>query len=112
MSDMLFSVTEMQHDVLRELINIGIGNAAGVLNQMVGSHVTLRVPQVEILSPAKLLQQPSSCGWGKGVVIHIVFGGSFEGVTALVFSPQSAANLVSLLVGQEDFGLDMDSLRI
>jgi chemotaxis protein CheC len=105
-------LSELQHDVLRELINIGIGNAAGVLNQMVNSHVTLQVPQVMVLSPAELLRQPSTCRWGKGVIINMVFGGSFEGVTALVFSPQSAFNLVSLLVGQEDFGLDMDSLRI
>jgi len=112
MNGAAFSISEIQHDVLRELINIGIGNAAGVLNQMVGAHVTLRVPQVEILSPTELLQQTSSCGWGRSVVIHIAFGGSFEGLAALVFSPQSATTLFSLLVGQEDFGLDMDSLRV
>ncbi len=107
-----FQISDLQHDVLRELINIGIGNAAGVLNQMVNSHVTLRVPEVMVLRPAELLRQPSTCGWGRGVVINMVFGGSFEGVTALVFSRESASNLVSLLVGHEDFGLDMDSLRI
>lgn len=107
-----FQLTEYQHDVLRELINIGIGQAAGVLNQMVDSHVTLQVPEVRVLSLAELQGQPSACGWGRGVAIHISFGGAFEGVAALVFSLQSATNLVSLLVGQEDFGLDMDSLRI
>jgi chemotaxis protein CheC len=105
-------ISEYQYDVLRELINIGVGNAAGVLNQMVNSHVTLQVPEILVLSPADLASQPSTCDWGKGVAINIAFGGAFEGVTALVFSPQSASNLVSLLVGQEDFCLDMDSLRI
>jgi len=105
-------LTEYQDDVLRELINIGIGNAAGVLNQMVQSHVTLQVPEIRLISPAELTNQPSSCGWGRGVAIRIAFGGSFEGVTALIFSQQSASTLVSLLVGQADLGLDMDSLRI
>ena len=108
----VIEISDYQYDVLRELINIGIGSAAGVLNQMVSSHVTLRVPEIMILSPAELLRQPSTCDWGRGVAIHIEFGGAFQGVTSLIFSPQSASNLVSLLVGQEDFGLDMESLRI
>lgn len=105
-------ISELQHDVLRELINIGIGNAASVLNQMVNSHVTLQAPQVLLLTPAELALQPSARRLGKCVVINMVFGGSFTGVTALAFPAESASNLVSLLVGQADFGLDLDSLRI
>lgn len=37
MAPVLLEISEYQYDVLRELINIGIGNAAGVLNQMVNS---------------------------------------------------------------------------
>lgn len=112
MAPVLLEISEYQYDVLRELINIGIGNAAGVLNQMVNSHVTLTVPETMLLSPAELLCQPSTCNWGRGVAIHIEFGGAFQGVASLVFSLPSASNLVSLLVGEEDFGLDMDSLRV
>lgn len=108
----VIEISEYQYDVLRELINIGIGSAAGVLNQMVNSHVTLSVPEIMILSPAELLNQPSTCNWGRGVAIHIEFGGAFQGVASLIFSLPSASNLVSLLVGEDDFGLDMDSLRV
>jgi len=106
------ALSEYQDDILRELINIGIGNAAGVLNQMVQSHVTLQVPEIRLISPAEFINQPNGGDWGRGVAIRIAFGGAFEGVTALIFSQQSASTLVSLLVGQVDLGLDMDSLRI
>ncbi len=43
-------LTAAQLDALKELINIGIGRAAGMLNDMVNSHVSLQVPQVRILS--------------------------------------------------------------
>lgn len=102
-------LTEYQTDVLRELVNIGIGNAANVLNQMVQAHVTLQAPDIRLVSPADLKDQHS---YGKCVAIRIEFGGAFEGITALLFSPLSASSLVSLLVGQADLGLDMDSLRI
>lgn len=106
------ALTEYQDDVLRELINIGVGNAAGVLNQMVQAHVTLQVPEIRLIRHADLAEQPSSCGWGRGVAIRIAFGGSFEGVTALIFSQESAATLVNLLVGESPLDMDMHSLRI
>ena len=105
-------LTEYQDDVLRELINIGIGNAAGVLNQMVQSHVTLQAPEIRLIARSELADQPSSCGWGRGVAIRIPFGGSFEGVTALIFSQESAATLVNLLVGESPLDMDMHSLRV
>lgn len=105
------TLTEYQTDVLGELINIGTGNAANVLNQMVQSHITLQVPGILLVSPSELKDQYKSSG-DKCVAIRIEFGGAFEGITALIFSPSSASSLVSLLVGQADLGMDMDSLRI
>lgn len=106
------ALTEYQADVLRELINIGIGNAAGVLNQMVQAHVTLQVPEIQLITPAELAARPVGFGWSRSVAIRVAFGGAFEGITALIFPQQSASALVSLLVGQTDLDLDMDSLRI
>ena len=34
-------------DALRELINIGVGRAAGALNDMMGRNVRLNVPRLE-----------------------------------------------------------------
>jgi chemotaxis protein CheY-P-specific phosphatase CheC len=50
-----------QLDALRELINIGIGRAAGVLNEMLSAHIQLYVPDVEILSAEESRER--STGW-------------------------------------------------
>jgi chemotaxis protein CheC len=50
-------LTADQIDALKELINIGIGRAAGVLNTMLHSHIRLRVPVVEIFSPSALKEE-------------------------------------------------------
>ena len=43
-----------QMDALSEMVSIGMGRAAGMLNHMVGSHVSLLAPVVDLLSPAAL----------------------------------------------------------
>ena len=48
------NVSAEEIDALRELINIGVGRAAGALNDMVGAHVELRVPSVRLVSTADI----------------------------------------------------------
>jgi len=45
---------EIQTDALKELINIGVGNGAEVLNQMFDSHIELNVPDIHILKPSEV----------------------------------------------------------
>ena len=50
MGDMsLEQVTESYYDVLKEIGNIGAGNAMTALAQMLQSKVDMRVPQVKLL---------------------------------------------------------------
>jgi hypothetical protein len=51
--------TADQMDALSEMVNIGMGQAAGILNDMVGSHVSLRAPVIDLLSPAALERKKS-----------------------------------------------------
>ncbi|NOR81966.1 MAG: hypothetical protein GQ526_00550 [Ardenticatenales bacterium] len=46
--------TADQMDALSEMVNIGMGQEAGMLNDMVGSHVSQRAPVIDLLSPAAL----------------------------------------------------------
>ncbi|MFP5259477.1 MAG: chemotaxis protein CheC, partial [Acidobacteriota bacterium] len=65
------SLSSLQLDILQELINIGVGRAAGMLNQMVNTHIQLQVPVLRVLTPKQLADQyaaransvfpPSSC---------------------------------------------------
>lgn len=98
-------------DVLQEIINIGLGRGANVLNTMVGSHVALQVPSLKILSPDEFEQEIREYGKEPFVCVNLPFRSNFSGVAELVFPLQSASELITALTrGQPDNG-DMDSIR-
>lgn len=106
-------ITPLQLDTLRELINIGIGQAAGVLNQMTRTHIRLEVPEVRILDSAALPVEGLFSNLREQVsAIELPFHGPFSGTAVLAFPPPSAQRLVTIVAGQEAEGLDMDSLRL
>jgi len=99
-------------DALQELINIGMGKAAGVLNEMVNAHVVLQVPELQIIQPGQL-----SCNMQVGIessvsAIRLKFDEPFSGSAVLLFSQENAAYLVELLVGGEGESFDLDTLRM
>ena len=100
-------LTPLQLDVLQELINIGVGKAAGVMNEMLHSPLELSVPCVEIVDPARL----DDLGKTSCATVCQGFKGRFGGTAALVFPPESASMLVTALTGEEALGQDLDELR-
>lgn len=101
-----------QLDVIQELINIGIGRAASVLNKMASAHILLQVPEVRLFTSEELSQHPAFTNATRVSAVRLAFEGAFAGTAALVFPPASAANLISLLIGEDQMTLDMDSLRL
>lgn len=101
-----------QKDFLTELVNMGIGRAAGVLNTMLQSHVTLRVPAVQVLSELELEAKMDSFGHDVLSSVRLEFKGHFSGIASLVFPTESAAKLVSIVTEEEDESLDLDSIRV
>lgn len=104
-------LTAEQVDALRELINIGVGKAAGVLNQMIQSHIRLQVPFVQVLSPAEYEEAFHELGKDRVSAVKLGFSGSFSGTAELVFPTESASNLVAVLTGEEPGTPDLDSVR-
>jgi chemotaxis protein CheC len=101
-----------QLDILKELINIGVGRAAGVLSEMVSSRISLQVPYINMLSPSELKQKMEQLGNYRISAVRLGFKGPFSGSAALVFPPDSASKLVSVLTNEESGSLDLDSVRI
>ncbi len=101
-------LTPLQMDVLAELINIGVGKAAGVLNEMLHTPLELSVPKIAIVDP----EDVSSLGDQPCATVYQGFKGRFSGTAALVFPPESALTLVTALTGEEVRGPDLDELRI
>lgn len=102
--------TVQQQDVLTELINIGMGRAASTLNQMLGAHVVLQVPRLQIVSRRELFaffRNESELS-----MVSMDFRGGFSGSALLIFPRDSASNVVDVLLGQSPGAPDLDMLRV
>jgi chemotaxis protein CheC len=104
-------LTELQMDTLKEVINIGVGYAAGSLNELVGTPISLRVPEVDVLALDAARERVSAFGWARVASVHLAFSGPLKGNVALVFPYDSAVKLVSLLAGDEGSNSDVDGIR-
>lgn len=100
-----------QIDAFKEILNIGIGKSADVLNKVTGKRVLLKIPDVvQINSIDELrreIQQGISKDWSS---IDMSFDGEFSGAAQLVFSTNDAGKLVSLFMGEENSGTELNSL--
>ena len=108
------NLTPQQLDLLKELINIGVGKAAGLINQMVNTHVSLELPEILVLSPNESMDRLEH-GYDQVLsTVRLGFRGPFSGWAGLVFPKQSASWLVSQMLGQDldGYSMDLDSLRI
>jgi len=105
-------ISREQLDALREMVNIGMGQAAGVLNEMVNAHVDLQVPELQVYDPDRMSTDLECYGGGAVSAIRLTFDEPFSGSAILLFSQESAANLVNLLVDDTTDSFDMDTLRV
>jgi chemotaxis protein CheC len=106
-------LTDRQLDALQELVNIGIGQAAGILNDMIDSPIRLQIPYLQILSPNEVQEQLEIHLDGEQIAaVQLKFTGSFGGIAQLVFPTNSAAMLVAMLTGEEIGSYDLDSVKI
>ena len=106
-------LTTDQLDALQELVNVGVGQAAGMLNEMIEFRIQLQVPVVRLLTPEELQTELSGrLGIDPLASVQLEFNGSFDGTAQLVFPTESAANLVALLTGETPESPDLDSLKI
>lgn len=105
------SMTPEQIDALKELINIGVGRAAAMLNQMVNIRVHLKVPFVRVLMLSNLVSELEELGSENLATVSLNFKEGFSGTAALIFPTVSASNLVAVLTGEKVGSLDLDSVR-
>ena len=102
-----------QIDALTEMINIGAGRAASVLNDMVHAHVALKVPTVLVMSHEEYLANPPIDGDAHFACVQLPFkSDQFSGRALLALPPNSAINLVAILIGSDEAGGDLDHLHI
>jgi chemotaxis protein CheC len=104
-------LSEVQKDVLREMVNIGIGRAADTMNRMTSSHVRMDVPRLHLKTLEEaLLLYPDDHG-AKVSVVRQGFDGLFSGLSVLYFTPEEASQLVFIILGEEPPPAELDMLR-
>ncbi|MFU0826596.1 MAG: Chemotaxis protein CheC [Lachnoclostridium sp.] len=102
----LDQIDNMQFDVLREIGNIGAGNATTALSTMINGKVDMKVPKVALLEFKDLAD---AVGGAENLVVGILITlqGDISGMMMFMMDKKSAYRLVNLLMGKsldnEDF---------
>lgn len=105
------SLNSFMIDILKELGNIGAGNAATALSNMISRKVDMNVPNVRVLEfneVAKIL------GGEENLIIGIYFELMEDIVGNIMFALDfdSATNLLNMLYGREDSNQELDEMDI
>jgi chemotaxis protein CheC len=99
-------------DAIRELINIGVGRAAGLLSDMTERSIVLRVPSIRVIRYDDLSEVTGLFPHAPLSTITLGFQGPLSGLSALVFPPKSAVSLVMLLTGEKAQTAELDVIRV
>lgn len=95
---------DFKMDVLKEVGNIGAGNAATALSQLLNKPIDMAVPKVQLLNFEEIADKVG----GAEEIVYAVFlrvEGEAPGNLFFILSPEAAMNLLSRLGGIE-IGLD------
>lgn len=100
------SLTSMQLDALREVVNIGTGNAATALSQLINKKVDITVPDVNIVPFDDIFTSIEGDEIVVGVIVRIL--GDAPGNILFIFEKETALELISMLMGyKEEYLNDM-----
>lgn len=94
------TINSTEYDILKELGNIGAGNATTALSQMINAKVDMDIPSVQFIGFKELADV---VGGAETVVsgILLMLEGDIDGMMMFVLEWASARRLVSLLMGTE-----------
>jgi len=108
----LEEVSEKYYDVLKEIGNIGAGNAMTALSQMLQSKVDMQVPQVKLIG---LDEIGSMMGGEEQIMAAVYLGveGDIEGSMMFLVEKASAKHLISkLMMGMAPEGDDFTDIEL
>lgn len=100
MAEDVLNLTPLQLDALKEVGNVGAGNAATALSQIINKKIDMSVPQVSILP---LGEVPDVVGGPDTMVagVYLRVFGPAPGSILFLLPRESALSLVDMLMGRE-----------
>lgn len=96
----MFQLTELQHDALVEIFNLGVGRAAAAMSRIVGEEVTMSVPMITFQSRAEVARTLGSAEGRRISAVTQHFDGAFSTEAFLMFPEEKSLEIVRLMVGQ------------
>jgi chemotaxis protein CheC len=104
----LVELSPLNNDTLKEILNIGVGKSADILNSMLGSHIKLNVPEVKIVTELKHEMFPDI--YKDYAIVNLPFKGEISGTAKMLFPSEGALKMVKLLTGDDTE--DFDAVKI
>jgi len=96
----MFQLTELQHDALVEIFNIGVGQAAAAMSRIVSEEVTMSVPEIAFQSRAEVAHTLGAREGRRICAVAQQFSGAFNTEAFLMFPEEKSLEIVRLMVGQ------------
>lgn len=95
--DLIENITSMQKDALKEIGNIGAGNAATAFAQVLDTEIDMTVPSVDI-TPISEVPEVTGSIEQKVVSVLLKVMGEAPGSILLILSEESSKNLLSIMM--------------
>ncbi|MBF0341083.1 MAG: chemotaxis protein CheC [Magnetococcales bacterium] len=98
---MISVLSELEQDALQEVLNLGMGQAASALAQLVNEEVHFTVPRLEFLPWHAVAERLAPDPMASLIGVRQRFIGPFHGSTLLVYPLEKSLQLVCALLGEE-----------
>lgn len=98
------NITQQQADIIGEVANICIGNAATALSMILNKRTNITTPVVEVLS------EESSLSSDEHVLVKVPYTKGLDGTNLLVLNVQDALIIANLMMGGD--GTDISAMTL
>ncbi len=95
------ALSDLEHDALTELVNLGVSRSALNLREMVGAQVLLSVPTITLVNRDRAIEILARTEPSKLVAVHQIFEGAIAGRVLLIFPDTQSLELVRAVSGDE-----------
>ncbi|MDG5814559.1 chemotaxis protein CheX [Chitinispirillales bacterium ANBcel5] len=98
-------------DILRELMNMGVGKAANSLNQLFGTHIEFTIPWINFYGGQGILSKWKECE-ELNTAVEMKFNGDLTGTALLCFKRDDVKKIFNGIlsgVAPEDLEITQDS---
>ncbi|MCY6353951.1 chemotaxis protein CheC [Clostridium sp. ZS2-4] len=97
---MYIEMTPMQLDALREVGNIGVGNAATALSQLLNKKIDMTVPSVNIVPFDEVFSNEGTERVVIGIIVRVL--GDTPGNILFILERNTAFQIIKLLTGEQE----------